>query len=47
MVNTTSGKGRVVRHNVVCNRVTVKFDDGIEKEISIDHIIKDEQKQND
>jgi cell fate regulator YaaT (PSP1 superfamily) len=45
MVNTTIGKGRVVRHNVVCNRMTVKLDDGMEKEISIDHIIKDEKKQ--
>ena len=33
-------KGRVIRHNVICNRVTVRLDEGPELDISIDEIRK-------
>ncbi len=33
-------KGKVVRHNVICNKVTVRFEEGIETDVSIDDIEK-------
>jgi len=37
-VNAKRGQGKVVRQNVVGNRVAVRFEDGIEVEIGIDEI---------
>jgi cell fate regulator YaaT (PSP1 superfamily) len=37
-VITPSGKGRVVRHNAICNRVAVRLEDDLEIEFSADKI---------
>ena len=39
MVTTKSGRGKVTRHNVICNRLTVRLEEGGEAEISLDDII--------
>jgi cell fate regulator YaaT (PSP1 superfamily) len=39
-VNTRHGKGRVVRHNAICNRIAVRIEGGSEMEISPDEIEK-------
>jgi hypothetical protein len=39
-VNTKSGRGKVTRHNVICNRLTVRLKEGGEVEIGLDDIIK-------
>ncbi len=39
-VNTTSGKGKVIRHNVICNRIAIRLNDGQEIETGLDAIIK-------
>ncbi len=44
-VKTDSLQGKVIRQNVICNRVTIKLDDGLEREISINDIIKDKDKK--
>lgn len=41
MVKTTQGSGKVTRHNVICDRLSVRLEDGREVEISIEDIIKD------
>ena len=40
IVNTKNGRGKVTRHNVICNRLTVRLEEGGETEISLDDIIK-------
>ncbi len=35
--------GKVVRHNVICNKVTVRFEDGIETEVPIDEVVTSHQ----
>ncbi|WP_419661709.1 PSP1 domain protein [Desulfosarcina variabilis str. Montpellier] len=40
VINTKSGSGKVTRHNVICNRLTVKLEQGGEVEISLDDIIE-------
>lgn len=40
-INTTMGKGKVIRHNVICNRISIKLEDGMEQEINVDDIIKE------
>ena len=42
MVTTPSGKGRVVRHNAICNRVAVRLEDDLEIEFRADKIILEE-----
>jgi len=39
MVTTASGTGKVVRHNAVCNRVTIRIEGGLETETDVDKII--------
>ena len=38
MVQTPHGKGKVVRHNAICNRIAVRIEDGSEVEISPEEI---------
>ena len=40
-VDSTAGRGKVTRHNVICNRLTLRLEEGGEVEIGIDDIIKD------
>jgi len=40
-VITTSGKGKVVRHSAICNRITVRLEDGTEIETAVDQLIKE------
>jgi cell fate regulator YaaT (PSP1 superfamily) len=41
-VTTTSGKGKVIRHNAICNRITVRLEDGgMEIETAVNQLIKD------
>lgn len=40
IVTTKNGRGKVTRHNVICNRMTVRLEEGGEVEISLDDIIK-------
>ncbi len=40
-VTTTSGKGKVIRHNAICNRITVRLDGGMEIETAVNQIIKE------
>jgi cell fate regulator YaaT (PSP1 superfamily) len=39
IVTTKDGRGKVTRHNVICNRLTVRFEAGGEAEISLDDIV--------
>ena len=41
VVNTQKGQGKVTRHNVIGNRITVRLESGGEVEISRDEIITD------
>ena len=41
VINTKSGTGKVTRHNVICNRLTVRLEEGGEAEISLDDIIEE------
>jgi cell fate regulator YaaT (PSP1 superfamily) len=41
-VMTPNGKGKVIRHNALSNRITVRLEGGLEMEISVDQIKKDE-----
>ena len=38
-VQTKAGKGKVIRHNPICNRIAVRFEDGQDVEIELDEII--------
>jgi hypothetical protein len=38
VVTTPSGKGKVIRHNAICNRVAVRLEDNMEVEYKIDQI---------
>ena len=40
VINTKSGSGKVTRHNVICNRLTVRLEEGGEVEIGLDDIIE-------
>jgi cell fate regulator YaaT (PSP1 superfamily) len=40
IVNTNKGSGKVTRHNVICNRLTVRLKEGGEVELGLDDIIK-------
>jgi cell fate regulator YaaT (PSP1 superfamily) len=41
IVTTPNGRGKVTRHNVICNRLTVRMEEGGDVEISLDDIITD------
>jgi cell fate regulator YaaT (PSP1 superfamily) len=38
IVKTPSGEGKVIRHNAVCHRLTVRLEDGAEIETAVDQI---------
>ena len=38
---TEKGKGKVIRHNAICNRITVRLEGGMEIETAVNQIIKD------
>lgn len=40
-VTTASGKGKVIRHNAICNRISVRLDGGLEVEIDVNQLIKE------
>lgn len=40
-VTTTNGKGKVIRHNAICDRITVRLEDGMEIETAVNQLIKD------
>ncbi len=40
VIETKNGSGKVTRHNVICNRLTVKLEQGGEVEIGLDDIIR-------
>ena len=40
-VNTASGKGKVIRHNAICNRITVRLEGGMEVETTVNQLIKE------
>ncbi len=41
IVETAKGKGKVIRHNVICNRISLRLDNGTEIETGLDTIIKE------
>lgn len=41
-IDTPSGKGKVTRHNISCNRLAVRLDNGTELEIGLDDIVVEE-----
>jgi cell fate regulator YaaT (PSP1 superfamily) len=43
-VTTPNGKGKVVRHNALSNRITVRVDDGLEFDTGADQITTDNEK---
>ncbi|MCG8472043.1 MAG: stage 0 sporulation family protein [Desulfobacterales bacterium] len=43
-VITDKGRGKVIRHNVICNRLTVKLDEGGEHETEINQVKLDKPK---
>jgi cell fate regulator YaaT (PSP1 superfamily) len=43
-VTTPNGKGKVVRHNALSNRITVRIDDGLEFDTGTDQITTDNEK---
>jgi cell fate regulator YaaT (PSP1 superfamily) len=45
IVKTPSGEGKVIRHNVMCNRIGVRLVDGTETEFDLTKIEKEEKKE--
>jgi len=45
IVKTTSGKGKVVRHNIMYNRLTIQMDEGREIELALDDIITEQERK--
>ena len=41
IVQTANGEGKVVRHNVICNRISLRQSNGVEIETGLDTIIKE------
>lgn len=41
VVATKNGPGKVTRHNVICNRLTVRLEEGGEVEISLDDLVNE------
>jgi len=44
-VNTVNGQGKVIRHNVIRNRLTIRMDEGQEIELPLDDIIKEQERK--
>jgi len=40
-VKTNSAEGKVIRHNVICNRITIRTADNLEVETGLHEIVKD------
>ena len=40
-VETIKGKGKVIRHNAICNRITVRLEDGLEVETTVNQLLKE------
>jgi cell fate regulator YaaT (PSP1 superfamily) len=40
-VKTSSGQGKVIRHNAICNRITVRLEGGLEVETTVNQLIKE------
>jgi cell fate regulator YaaT (PSP1 superfamily) len=40
-IMTEKGEGKVIRHNAICNCITVLLESGMEIETAVDQIIKD------
>jgi len=40
-IKTKAGRGKVIRHNPICNRIAIRFDGGQDVEIGLDEIIKE------
>jgi len=40
-VITSSGKGKVIRHSAINNRITVRLEDGMEIETAVDQLKKE------
>jgi cell fate regulator YaaT (PSP1 superfamily) len=45
IVKTVSGKGKVMRHNVIRNRLTIQMDEGREIELALDDIIEEQERK--
>ncbi len=41
IVRTTNGEGKVIRHNVICSRISLRLNNGNEIETALDTIIKE------
>ena len=41
-ITTKNGKGKVIRHNPICNRIAIRLDGGQDIEIELDEIIKED-----
>ena len=41
IVQTANGEGKVIRHNVICNRISLRQSNGVEIETGLDTIIKE------
>lgn len=44
-VNTANGQGKVIRHNVIRNRLTIHMDEGQEIELPLNDIIKKQERK--
>ena len=40
-VNTASGQGKVIRHNAICSRFTVRLEGGMEVETTVNQLVKE------
>ncbi len=45
IVKTASGQGKVIRRNVIQNRLTIRIDRGQEIELLLDDIIKEQERK--
>ena len=45
MVMTKKGRGKVLRHNVISSRLTIRLDDGQEVETGLDEIIQEQKRK--
>ncbi len=45
-INTTQGRGKVIRHNVIGNRIAVRLESGQESEIGLDAVIPENRTDN-
>ena len=40
-VMTASGRGKVIRHNAICNRITIRLESGLEVETPVSQLVKE------